>query len=91
MKIASLVPIFKSGGKAFSNYRPVSILPCVSKFLERIVHNRIFAYLNEFEILYNNQYGFRKKNHSNSFAPIDLYDNISSALGHKECAQLEKN
>ena len=37
MKIARVVPIFKSGDKAiFSNYRPVSILPCFSKFLERL-------------------------------------------------------
>ena len=42
IKIARVVPIFKAGDKAiFSNYRPVSILPCFSIFLERIVHNRI--------------------------------------------------
>ena len=41
MKIAWVVPIFKAGDKSiFSNYRPVSILPCFSKFLERIVYNQ---------------------------------------------------
>ena len=71
-----MVPIFKAGDKAiFSNYRPVSILPCFSKFLERIVYNRILSYLNDFHILCDNQYGFRK-NHSTTHAPIDLYDKI---------------
>ena len=80
MKIARVVPIFKAGDKAiFSNYRPVSILPCFSKFLERIVYNRILSYLNDFHILCDNQYGFRKNN-STTHALIDLYDKISSAL-----------
>ena len=86
MKIARVVPIFKSGDKAiFSNYRAFSILPCFSKFLERIVYNRIFNYLSDFHILCDNQYGFRKK-HSTTHALIDLYDKISSALDHKEYA-----
>ena len=83
MKIARVVPIFKAGNKAiFSNYRPVSILPCFSKFLERIVHNRILSYLNDFHILCENQCGFRK-NHSTTHTRIDLSDKISSALDRK--------
>ena len=31
----------------FSNYRPVSVVPCFSKFLERIIYNRIINYLND--------------------------------------------
>ena len=86
MKIARVVPIFEAGDKAiFSNYGPVSILPCFSKFLERIVHNRILNYLNDFHILCENQYGFRK-NHSTTHALIDLYDKILSALDRKEHA-----
>ena len=68
-----------------TDYRPVSILPCFSKFLERIVYNRILSYLNDFHILCDNQYGFRK-NHSTTHALIDLYDKISSALDRKEHA-----
>ena len=72
MKIARVVPIFKAGDKSiFSNYRPVSILPCFSKFLERIVYNRILCYLIDFDVLCDNQYGFRK-NHSTTHALIDL-------------------
>ena len=80
MKIARVLPLFESGDKAlFSNYRPFSILPCFSEFWERIVYHRIFCLLNlnEFKILCDNQYGFRKS-HSTSLALIDLYEEISS-------------
>ena len=65
MKIAHMVPIFKSDDKAifFSNYGLVSILPCFSKFLERIVYKILHVmslYLNDFRILRDNQYGFKK-------------------------------
>ena len=57
LKIARVVPIFKSGDKAlFSNYRPISVLPCLSKILERIIYNRIINYLNDFNVLCDNQY-----------------------------------
>ena len=80
LKIARVIPIFKSGDKAlFSNYRPISVLPCFSKFLERIIYNRIINYLNDSDVLCDNQYGFRK-NHSPSLALIDLCDKISSAF-----------
>ena len=78
LKIARVVPIFKSGDKAlFSNYRPISVLPCFSKFLERIIYNRIINYLNDFDVLCDNQHGFRK-NRSPSLALFDLCDKISS-------------
>ena len=86
MKVARVVPISKAGDKSiFSNYRPVSILPCFSKFLERIVYNRISCYLIDFNVLCDNQYGFRK-NHSTTHVLIDLYDKISSALDRRDHA-----
>ena len=40
MKIARVVPIFKSGDQTlFTNYRPISVLPFFSKFLERIIYD----------------------------------------------------
>ena len=86
LKIARVVPIFKSGDKAlFSNYRPISVLPCFSKILERLIYNRIINYLNDFNVLCDNQYGFRK-NRSPSLALIDLCDRISSTLDRREYA-----
>jgi hypothetical protein len=46
MKIACVIPLFQAGDRSvFSNYRPVSILPCFSKFLERAMYNRLLAYI----------------------------------------------
>ena len=41
LKKAKVVPIYKNGERnLFSNYRPISILPCISKILEKVVYNR---------------------------------------------------
>ena len=59
---ARVVSLFKTGDiSLFTNYRPVSVLPAFSKILERIVYNHLINFLNKFNILSNNQYGFRKK------------------------------
>jgi hypothetical protein len=80
MKIARFIPLFKSSDRTlFTNYRPISILPSFSKFLERVIYNRMLNYLNKNSILSENQYGFRKK-HSTSLALVDLYDKISLAI-----------
>jgi hypothetical protein len=71
MKVARVLPILKSGeGNFFSNYRPISILPVFSKLLEKVVYHRLLHYLNKQNILFDNQYGFRK-NHSTSHALIN--------------------
>ena len=86
MKIARVIPLFKTGDRTlFTNYRPVSILPSFSKFLEKVVYNRLANYLSKHDILCNNQFGFRK-NHSTSLALIDLYEKISLALDRNEHA-----
>ena len=79
MKIARVVPLFKTGDLSqFTNYRPVSVLPAFSKCLEGTVYNRLINFLNKFNTLSNNQYGFRK-NHSTACALIQLYDKLSDA------------
>ena len=81
-----IVPMYKADDWAvFTNYRPVSILPSFSKFLERIIYNRLLDYLGKHNVLTDNQYGFRKK-HSTSLALIDVYDKISAAIDRKEIA-----
>jgi hypothetical protein len=46
MKIARVIPLFKAGDQAvFTNYRPVSILPCFSKFLEKVIYKRLLNYI----------------------------------------------
>ena len=42
-------------------------------------YNRLINFLNKFNMLSNNQYGFRK-NHSTAYALIQLYDTLSDAI-----------
>jgi len=52
-KIAKVVPIYKKDSPDnFGNYRPVSVLPCMSKILERIVYNRSYEFLCKNNILF---------------------------------------
>lgn len=84
MKIARVIPLFKSGDhRHFQNYRPVSVLPIFSKLLERVVFKRVTNYIDQSSILSDNQYGFRKK-HSTSLALMRLYDGITSAIDRGE-------
>ena len=61
-KSARISPIFKKGSKTEpGNYRPVSVLPVVSKFIERVVHQQLYHYLDKNKLLCTHQSGFRKK------------------------------
>ena len=59
-KTARVVPLYKKGDcNSEGNYRPVSILPVVSKIFERIVYNQLYSYLCENNLIYEYQSGFR--------------------------------
>ena len=59
MKVAKVTPIFKKGEKSsISNYRPISVLPCFSKILERIMYNRLYGYFTASSILFNKNLDF---------------------------------
>ena len=80
LQIAKVILVFKADDRCqFINYRPISILPCFSKILEKLLYNRFLNFINKNNILFDHQYGFRK-NHSTSMAIIDLVDNISLAF-----------
>ena len=82
MKVARIVPLKKPGDPTdMGNYRPISILPIISKVFEKVVHSQLYRYLNHKKILYANQYGFRPKT-STTQAIINhtqyLYDSIDA-------------
>ena len=61
MKIAIVSPIFKTGDTAdINNYRPISVLPCFSKILERVMYNRLYKYLTDQKILHLQQFASEK-------------------------------
>ena len=60
LKIAKVTPIYKADNKSdLCNYRPISVLPCFPKVLERIMYNRLYQYLTENKILFSKQFGFQ--------------------------------
>ena len=67
----------------FSNYRPVSLLSCFSKILERLVFDRCVNFINNQEILNDKQYGFRPK-HPTYMAIAQLVDKITNAVEKNE-------
>ena len=63
-KIGKITPFPKAGNKSsVSNLRPISLLPIVSKLIEKIAHQRIYSFCEENDILDKRQGGFRP-NHS---------------------------
>ena len=74
LKFAKVFPIFKSGRKSDpNNYRPISILPTISKIFERHVNKHFMAYLNKYSLIHESQSGFRLK-HSCQTALVKLID-----------------
>ena len=75
-KRARVTALYKSGDKENpSNYRPISILPLISKVIEYFVHEQLLMYIEDNNILPDNQFGFRKNN-STYYLMLDLFNNI---------------
>ena len=83
LKVAKVTPIFKSGSlSTLSNYRPISILPVLSKILEKLVHSRITKFLDKHSLLNPSQFGFRS-NRNTTLALINIIDNLTQTLQSK--------
>ena len=85
-KISKTIPIFKKGSRlSVCNYRPISLLSNLNKILEKIVHQRLYKFLEDSHSIYSLQFGFRKK-HSTNHAMIDITETIRQALDNKNIA-----
>ena len=80
-KNIQIIPIFKKGDLSLLIiYRPISLLPTISKVFERIIFDQVYHYFNSNNLLAEQQYGFRKKKHSTEYAAIKLVDHISKEM-----------
>ena len=80
LKIVRVTPIFKKGNNTLvTKYRPISVLPCFSKLLERIMYNRLYKFLLESNILYQKQFGFQNA-HSTEHAILQLVNQITETF-----------
>ena len=86
LKISKTIPIYKKGSRLLvSNYRPISLLSNLNKILEKIVHSRVYSFLEDQNCIYSLQFGFRRK-HSTNHALIEITETIRQALDNKKIA-----
>lgn len=74
-KEANIIPIFKKGNrKLVKNYRPISLLPIIGKLMEKLIHSRIYHFLNGAKFFSPYQGGFRPE--------MGTTDSISNMLSY---------
>ena len=86
LKHALVSPIYKgknSDPQEFVNYRPISLLPTLSKVIEKVVQAQLHKYMSENNLFTNSQYGFRS-NHSTEHAAIEFVDRVAQKLDEGE-------
>jgi len=80
LKIAKILPLPKTGIlKDLSYWKPISVLPLLSKIYEKIIHKRKYDHLTKNGFLAETQFGFRK-NHSTAHAEQHLINAVNYAL-----------
>ena len=83
LKIAKVKPLFKRGDTAqLNNYRPISLLPTISKVFERVIYSQLYAYFNDNNLMSEQQYGFRAQ-HSTELASVKLVDHIIKQMDNR--------
>ena len=87
-KEASVVPVFKTSSPSNPrNYRPVSLLPILSKVMEQIVNNQIVNHLERNHLLSPAQFGFRRGLGTVDLLTI-LHHDWASETGSGGCADV---
>ena len=80
LKIVKIVPIHKGGSSQdVNNYRPISLLSIFDKIIEKLIHKKLYGFQEEHNILYHNQFGF-KKNNSTVHALIQISEMIKASI-----------
>ena len=80
LKISRVKPLFKNGDQAmFSNYRPISLLPSMSKIFKYVIFYQLFDYMCTNNILTIGQFSFRTE-HSTELAAIQLVDQLTKQM-----------
>ena len=80
LKISKVIPIYKKEDDTmFSNYRPISLLPSISKIFEKVILAQLATYLDRNNLIHKHQYGFRK-NHSTEYASLHIVDYLNYEL-----------
>ena len=80
LKLAKVVALHKKGASDNpTNYRPISLLSVFSKIIGKLVHKRLYDFLELSDVIHPLQFGFRKK-HSTAHALISLTEKIKKTI-----------
>ena len=80
LKIVKVIPIHKGGStQEVNNFRPISLLSIFDKIMEKIMHKKLYHFLEENNILFKKQFGFRKNN-STVYALIEITEKIKKSI-----------
>jgi len=83
LKHAKLIPTYKGDDETDpSNYRPISLLSVFNRIFEKIMYNRLKSYIEDNELLYKAQYGFRET-FSTQHAILDIVSTIQTNMDKK--------
>ena len=84
LKIAKIIHIFKKDDRTvFNNYRPISLLPIMSKVVEKVIADQMNEFFVKHRLLFDHQYGFRS-GHSTEHAALELTDRIITNIDNKK-------
>ena len=80
LKTAEVIPVHKKDSRlAYDNYRPISLLSNLDKIFEKLIYPRIYNFLNDNNVFFSKQFGFRSK-HSTAHALLNMSQAISDSL-----------
>ena len=83
VKLAKVIPIFKAGSiYDVNNYRPISLLSVFSKIIEKIMHQRLYLFLESHNVFFKSQFGFQK-NKSTQQSLIEIVEKIRGCIESK--------
>lgn len=83
LKTAKVTPVYKGGGEQHvHNYRPISVLPLMSKVFERVINKRLESFFRKHDIISESQYGFRKDKSAEE-ALLHIKDEIIDGIENK--------
>ena len=84
LKIGKVIPIHKGKSTEIpNNYRPITLLSCINKIIEKIIYKRIYLFLEKKNIFHENQFGFRRY-YSTSLALINVVEEIRECIDDKK-------
>ena len=74
------MPLHKGGStEDLNNFRPISLLSIFDKIIEKLMHKRLYHFLELHNLLFENQFGFRKNN-STSYALMEITEHIKESI-----------